>query len=377
MAATCDPPDAATTNIMKIGIVLHPYGEKHPAGLARTIFEFTKGMLERDHQNEYLIYIKSSTAPVPDLPGTNWRLHRLGEGRLWLDRLRKAPEADVYIFNTPVLPLLWKPPRSIVLALDFAYKHLPAEGIRDRLRRAVMAWYHARSMRRADAVVAISQATKDDAVAHYGIPADKITVIHCGFKPVCDTPETPIAVHEPFFLFVGIVKLRKNVQNIVRGFHEFLRAYPDASHRLLIGGNARGSYADSVRVYIAEAGLHDRVVFVGHLDDGTMSYLYRRASALVFPTLIEGFGFPILEAMHCGTPVITSDRSSLSEVAGDAALLVDPYKPQAIAEAMAKIAFEPATVERLKASGRKRATEFSWERAASKLQASAEQLFHS
>jgi glycosyltransferase involved in cell wall biosynthesis len=361
---------------MKIGIILHPYGEKNPAGLARTIFEFTKGMLETDHANEYLIFVKSPTAPSPALRGDNWSFHVLGEGRFWLDRLRNAPRADVYIFNTPVLPFFWKPPRSIVLALDFAYKHLPTERLRDYPLRFLSACYHKRSMRRADAVVAISQATKDDAVKHYGIPPEKITVIHCGFKPVCDTAEIALNAPEHFFLFVGIIKLRKNVLNIVKGFHRFAEAHPDAPHRLLIGGNASGAYADKVRQYIVDNSLGDRVTFLGHLNDGMMSYLYRRAQALVFPTLIEGFGFPVLEAMHCGTPVITSDRSSLAEVAGNAAILVDPYDPNAIAQAMARSAFDPATSDRLRSAGRERATQFSWHRAGSELRTLVEQVGH-
>lgn len=352
---------------MKIGIVLHPYGEKHPAGLARTIFEFTKGMLEVDQTNEYLIFVKSPQAPKPDLPGANWSFHALGEGRFWLDRLRKAPQADVYIFNTPVLPLVWKPPRSIVLALDFAYKHLPAEGLRDRLLRFASAWYHQRSMRRADAVVAISEATRRDAIELFHIAPEKVVTIHCGFKKICDLPEARVETPDRFFLFVGVLKHRKNVLNVVQGYHRFVERYPNAKELLVIAGRGSSAYASHVHAYVQESALEDRVRFVGFVSDEQLSYVYRRASAFVFPSFIEGFGFPLLEAMDCGTPVVTSDRSSLAEIAGDAALLVDPNDPEAIARAMADVAFEPAVRERLQKVGLERAAQFSWQKAGSEL----------
>lgn len=347
---------------MRIGIVLHPYGEDKPAGLARTIFEFTKGMLEVDEQNEYIIYLKRAPRIAPDLPGKNWQVASLGGGLLWLDKLREAPPADVYIFNTPVMPLFFKPKRSIIIALDYWYILHQAKSFKTWALSRLTFAYHWLSLRRADHIVAISQSTKDDTVRLFGIRPERISVVYAGYKKICNVSEQPLMLSEKFFFFAGIVKDRKNVFRIVQAFHAALPNLPP-EYKLAIGGNATGAYADGIRAFIANNGLGERVLWLGHLNDGQMSYAYKRAVALVFPTLLEGFGYPVLEAMDCGIPVITSSRSSLKEVGGEAALLVDPYNVSAIAEAMHKIASDEGLRQRMIERGRAWAQQFSWQKA--------------
>ena len=347
---------------MRIGIVLHPYGEDQPAGLARTIFELTKGMLMVDQENEYIIFLKRKPRVVPELPGKNWSVHVLGGGLLWLDHLRKAPQCDVTIFNTPVLPFLYKPKRSLVLALDFAYYYFPPKGFKATLLNKLTFWYHKRVLERTDSIVAISQATKDDTVKLFGILPEKISVVLCGFKNVCATPETPMDVPETFFLFVGVMKQRKNVFNVVRAFRAMCEKYPD--YMLVLGGRACGEYVDDMKCYIAKEGIEKRVFFIGHLNDGQLSYVYRRAQALVFASFIEGFGYPVLEAMACGTPVITSKFTSLGEICqNNSALLADPASVDELADAMSRIASNPSLRNELIRNGTLRAKKFSWEKA--------------
>lgn len=346
---------------MKIGIVLHPYGEDKPAGLARTIFELTQGMIAEDRENNYIIFLKNKPRVLPEFSGYNWRIEILGSGYLWLNRLKTASRADVYVFNTPVLPLFWHPPKSIVLALDFAYLDFPPRGFRGALLNKTTYWYHRRSLGRADHIIAISEATKRETMRIFGAPEKKIDVVLCGYKRVCAVPEVPLVLPEKFFLFVGIVKERKNVFNVVRGFNAFQKTHPN--HRLVIAGNAKGPYADAIRQYINAEKLTEKIVFPGHMNDGQLSYLYRRAAALVFPSFIEGFGYPVLEGMDCGIPVITSNQSSLAEVGGDGALLVDPHSPEAIAGAMARIVDEPDVRKWMIRKGHERAQQFSWEKA--------------
>ncbi|MDP3771774.1 MAG: glycosyltransferase family 1 protein [bacterium] len=346
---------------MKIGIVLHPYGEDKPAGLARTIFELTTGMIAEDRENDYIIFLKNKPRVLPEFSGKNWRIEILGSGYLWLDRLKTAPRADVYVFNTPVLPLFWRPPKSIALALDFAYLDFPPHGFFGRILNTITYWYHRRSLWRADRIVAISEATKRETMRIFHMQAEKIDVVRCGFKRVCAVPETRLALPENFFLFVGIVKERKNVFNVVRGFNAFQKTHRD--YHLVIAGNAVGPYADAIREYITAEKLEEKIIFPGHMNDGQLSYMYRRAMALVFPSFIEGFGYPVLEGMDCGIPVVTSDQSSLAEVGGDAALLIDPHRPEAIAGAMARIADEPGVREELIKKGHERTKLFSWHKA--------------
>lgn len=350
---------------MRIGIILHPYDEDKPAGLARTIFELTKGMLETDKENEYIIYLKKQPRAVLELPDS-FRVEILGGGRFWLENLKRAPKADVYIFNTPMMPLFWRPSRSVVLALDFAYWHLAHHTARAQISKWVTFFLHAYALKRTDLIISISEATKKDILALFKIEESKIKVVYCGFKKVCDVPEKKKELPQKFFFFAGIIKKRKNVLNIVRAFHLFSRKNPGYS--LVVGGGGSGEYYEAVQKYIRENNLSKEVFFVGHLNDGELSYIYKRAEGLVFPTLIEGFGYPVLEAMQCGIPVITSNQSSLCEVGGNgSALLVNPYEPQDIARAMERIAREQGLRETLKERGFAQAARFSWQKAAREL----------
>ena len=355
---------------MTIGVILHPYGENKPAGLARGILEFTRGMIANDAQNDYIIFVKKIPRVMPDFPGHRWRLEVLGTGWLWLTRLKNKSPADVYLFNTPVVPFFWKPKRAIVLAWDYGYLAFPpvnacVYALRDALKKRIVFWYHGRSLRRADHIIAVSEATRRETMRLFGIPAEKISVVYCGYKKVCDAAETPIPLPEKFFLFIGVVKERKNVMNIVRAFALFYKKHHD--HTLVIGGNATGECADAVRAYISKEGLGNAVRFIGHLNDGQLSYIYRRAEALVFPSFVEGFGYPVLEGMDCGIPVITSNISSLAEIGGPAALLVDPPSPPAIAEAMMRIADEPMLRDTLIKKGVQWKQNFSWDKAGREL----------
>jgi len=351
---------------MKIGIVLHPYGEQEPAGLGRAIFELTKAMIAAAPEREFLIFVKGNPEHKPEFPGTNWRMHSLGGGWFWLDRLHRAPPADIYLFNTPVLPHFWRR-KSVVIALDFAYLYLPPQGIGDSIGRFLLKRRHRAAMRRAVRIAAISEATRKDAIRYFRLPPEKIRTVHLGYNRICGIPEEKLAVPEKFFLFAGVLKARKNVHTIISAFALLHARRPD--FYLLLAGKAEGEYAARAREKVLKQGLEDRVRFLGYRSDGELCYLYRRAVALVYPSIIEGFGFPVLEAMDCGTPVITSRFSSLPEAAGDAAILVDPQKPEEIAEAMARIADEPGLCEELVRKGNTWKQNFSWDKAGKELTA--------
>ncbi|MBI4118633.1 MAG: glycosyltransferase family 4 protein [Parcubacteria group bacterium] len=362
---------------MKIGIILHPYDEDKPAGLARTIFELTKGMLDVDSQNEYYVFLKNTPKTPPQFPGENWKFVSLGGGRFWLEKLRNAPRCDVYIFNTPVMPFFWKPPKSIIIALDFAYWYLADKTLDGQLKKLITFLIHGYSLKKADAIVAISHATKEETARLFKIPEGKIDVVYCGFKRICVVPEKRVPLPtEKFFFFAGILKLRKNILNIVKAFHVFQGAHPDYS--LVLAGNpSGGKYFDSVLRFIEENKLTEKIHFVGHLNDPELSYVYKRTEAFLFPTLIEGFGYPVLEAMDCGVPVITSNQSSLREVGGEgSALLVDPYEPKDIAAAMREVVESSDKKEKLITAGFVRAKQFSWRKAGEELLEIVKRIHH-
>lgn len=349
---------------MKIGIILHPYGEHEPAGLGRAIFELTRAMIAYDMNHEYIIFTKEKPRVRPRFPGNNWRIEVLGGVFLWLERLRKANQCDIYVFNTPVMPLFWKPKKSIVIALDFAYLYAAPRSVKEFLTRLVLRRYHTFSLKKSSVIAAISDATKKDVIRFFRISEEKIKTVCLGFNRICDVREEIYQLPEKFFLFVGVMKERKNVFRIVRAFREFLARHPD--YHLVLIGKTGGSYYEIIARYIKQEGIGNFIHFVGYLAEGHLSYAYRRATALVFPSIIEGFGFPVLEAMNCGLPVITSRSSSLPELAGDGALLVDPHRVEEIAAAMERVTSDENFRKELSRRGILQAQSFSWEKTAEK-----------
>ncbi|MBI2048132.1 MAG: glycosyltransferase family 4 protein [Parcubacteria group bacterium] len=354
---------------MRIGILLHPYDEDKPAGLGRTILGFVMGMLETDSKNEYIIFVKKNPRKAPVLPGKNWKLHVLGEGFFWLDRMRHAPRADVYIFHTPVMPFFWRPPKSIVIILDFAYHYLLAQSWRDFVKNKILGWYHGVSLRKTDHIVSISETTKEEAIKLYNIPQEKISVVYMGFDSICNLPEEKISVPDKFFLFVGVLKPRKNPLSAIKAFAQFYKNNKD--YKLVVAGKGGGPYYEEMKRYVEEHGMKNAVVFTGFITDNQLSYMYKRAYALVFPSVFEGgFALPVFEAMDCGLPIITSGQGpyeSLEETVGGAALLVDPTNSSEISDTMRRLVEEADLREKLIQKGYEHAKKFSWNKAGHEL----------
>ena len=166
-------------------------------------------------------------------------------------------------------------------------------------------------------------------------------------------------LHHRFLLYSGNVKPHKNLERLIDAFAR-LRQQGSDDVKLLISGSEISRYA-TLRRAVHRYNLHKHVRFLGFLSTDTLAALYHLADAFVFPSLYEGFGLPPLEAMASGTPVLTSNVSSLPEVVGDAALLIDPHDPESIADGMQQILSDTALRERLIGLGRIRASRFSWE----------------
>src|SRR6185312_5340968 len=167
---------------------------------------------------------------------------------------------------------------------------------------------------------------------------------------------------KPFVLYAGNIKPHKNLERLIEAFNLLRLHSPDLRDvQLLIIGDEISKYA-TLRRAVHRHKLHKHVRFFGFVPDQTLAALYRLANVFVFPSLYEGFGLPPLEAMASGTPVITSNVSSLPEVVGDAALLIDPYEPRAIADAVRRVLADPELREDLRQRGLRRVKEFSWER---------------
>lgn len=258
------------------------------------------------------------------------------------------------------LPLLF-PGRALVTVHDLGYRLFPqAHPPLSRLYLDATTRY---SAVRASRILADSQATARDLTAFYGTPQAKIHVIYPGVDaPAAGDVEAVRARYnlpERYFLFLGTLQPRKNIARLVQAFR--LVRQRDAAVSLVLAGGRGWLYDPS---WTADV---DGVILPGYIDDADKGALYRGAIGLVMPSLYEGFGFPVLEAMHSRTAVICSSTSSLPELAGDAALLVDAEDTSAIAEAMVQLMQDTALRDDLIQRGTVQAGKFTWEAAAAQM----------
>jgi glycosyltransferase involved in cell wall biosynthesis len=265
------------------------------------------------------------------------------------------------------IPLFFRAGKYVVTVHDVIPLALPwAFPPRHRL---VLATALARIRKQAEAVIVPSTAAAEDVVHFLRVERERIHVIPMGCEPRFRPAEEPgraamlrrrYNLPERYILFVGTLEPRKNVQTLLRAFAQLIAEVPQDGLTLVIAGGDGWGGAD-YRSTVDALKLHRHVRFAGFVEDDHLPDLYRGALLFVYPSLYEGFGLPVLEAMACGTPVITSDRTSLPEVAGDAALLVDPTRPEALAAAMASILGDRGLHQALRAKGLARAQSFTWE----------------
>lgn len=346
-------------------------------GTERYAYELIAALARLDRHRPYALYTNGLPAALPPL-GPNFTLRPIPLRRLWtharLGPQLAADQPGLLFVPAHVVPLAGAPP-SVVTIHDLGYLAFPgAHTARRRLELDLTTRWSLRAARR---VIAISRATKDDLVSHYGADPARVSVVHHGlgtaFRPARD-PGVPArhGLREPYFLYVGTVQPRKNLERLIEAYAalgSLLAGETAAGERrpaapLLAIAGRRGWLTEAIERRAAQAGVAGRVRFLGYVPDEDLPALLSGATAFVFPSLYEGFGMPVLEAMACGAPVLTSATSSLPEVAGDAALLVDPADTGAIAAGLARLAADEALRADLRARGMARAAQFSWERCA-------------
>lgn len=238
--------------------------------------------------------------------------------------------------------------------------------------RTYLAWATRASARRAALVIAVSESTRQDVIALLGVSPEKVVVVYNGVtEAFCPAPAEQVEavareldLPESFILFVGTLEPRKNLVRLLEAYARLRQMQPRGGSPPLVLAGGKGWYYQEIMERVEALGLKDHVIFPGFVPADTLPWLYRAAGLFVYPSLFEGFGLPVLEAMACGTPVITSTASSLPEVAGDAALLVDPEDTEGLADAMKRVLSDPELAAHLRLAGLARAVSFSWERAA-------------
>jgi glycosyltransferase involved in cell wall biosynthesis len=255
--------------------------------------------------------------------------------------------------------------RSVVTIHDLAFLAHPEAYSSQSIQYYTQVF---RSLHQASKVIAVSDFTRNEVLNRISIAPERVVTIHEAADPAysarpaeeCASVRSRLEIPESYFLVVGTIEARKNLERLIGAYALLPRK--DRPHLVFAGGS--GFHSERVLEAVEEHRLQDHVRFLGHVNDDDLPPLYTGARCLLFPSSYEGFGLPILEAMACGCPVITSESGSLAEVAGNAALLVDPIATESIADGMRTLIGEPTVRADLIAKGHTRVQQFSWRTAA-------------
>ena len=354
---------------MRIGIDAR---KLHDFGIGTYIRNLLRELARMDRDTEYVILSRPDDAMAVRALGENFRPVAETSGNYSFAEQVRIPLAlkreKVDIFHAPhyVLPPLIRCP-SVVTIHDCIHLMFP-QYLPNRWSLAYARTSITLAARRATRVLTVSESSKRDIQRLVDIPPGKVDVIYNSYEPrfaVAPDAETVHRVREryqlqsEFVLYAGNVKPHKNLERLIEAFHIVRGRGLDHLKLILIGDEI--SRYTALRRAVHRHQLHNYVRFLGYMPEDTLAVMYRLAGVFVFPSLYEGFGLPPLEAMASGTPVVTSNVSSLPEVAGGAAVLVDPYSAEAIADGMYRVLTDNALRADLSRRGPLRASQFSWE----------------
>lgn len=383
---------------MRIGIDVS-WAQGAPSGTSSYVEGLVEALARVGSRHEYVLFTRREQPgrrgpALPDLSAPNVRrvvvdapLTNLRQ-QVTLPLALHRERLDLYHSPAFFLPLAWRGP-AVVSMFDVNFLRL-RENWRPgrRLVYLSLALQAPLAARQAARIITLSHASARDLTRLLRVPPRKIAVVPAAprdlFLDVPDPADVAAARdrYGPFFLSVGVLAPQKNLERVLRAFAAAVSdregfpgsaAYADSftamvdsrAIKLVLAGPPAGDYAEAVlRPLARELDIVERVVFVGRTDDAALRALYHAALALVYPSLGEGFGLPIVEAMACGCPVVTSTVSSMPEVAGDAALLVDPHDVAALSGSLRDLLAAPALRADLAERGRARAALFTWDEAA-------------
>lgn len=294
---------------------------------------------------------------------------------LWFEwaipRALKRFKVDVFLTTDGYSSLRTNVPTILVMH-DLAFEHFPEQI--PLLPCRFLQHYSPKYVQKAQHICTVSEYSKKDLVKRYGVSPSKITVTPNAASPIFKPIENPkkkaeiqlqYADGEEYFLFVGAIHPRKNLSNLLIAFEAF-KEKTKSPAKLLIAGRKAWNSHKALKVY-ENMSFQKEVVFLGRLELSVLIEVIGSALALTFPSVFEGFGLPILEAMHCDVPVITSNVSSMPEVAGDATLLVNPHDSESIVEALCQMYESPKLRQELIEKGRLQRLKYSWQKSADEL----------
>lgn len=362
---------------MKIWIDGYEANVLQRLGSSQVAFEILKNLEKIDRKNEYIILLPS--LPLDNLPKQRqgWSYKILKPKRLWtqitlpLALYSAKVKPDLIFSPTHYIPR-FSPVKRVVTIFDLAYLHFP-----DMFNKKDL-WqlknWTSFSAQNAEKIITISQSTKKDIIKEYGVDKDKITVAYpgydketfkvCNSKPKIEELKDKYKTGDNYIIYIGTIQPRKNLIRLIEAF-----ARIEGDLKLVIVGKTTGEgrqgwMFEDILQAPANLGIKERVVFTGFVPTEHLPYLLTGAKGYILPSLWEGFGISVVEAMATGVPVIVSNVSSLPEVVGSAGLLVDPYSLDQIEQAIRTIISDKKLSQKLSKKGLKQAQKFSWDKMA-------------
>jgi len=326
-----------------------------------------------DPENEYVLLAPSTEKDFSTPQRFIWDQFKVP----WRARAAKADILHQPCFSAPI----FYTGKIVITVHDLISMHFP-KNLPLASRMFYSKWMPF-SYRRADKIIAISEDTKKDIMVRLHIPEEKIKVIHSAVSPVFQEIKDEVfsrkiknkyKTGDKFILDVGTLEPRKNLPFLVRAYNLALKK-AQIPHNLVLSGK-KGWYYDDLFQLIKDLKLEDKVIFTGYVAEEDLPGLYNAADLFAFPSLYEGFGFPPLEAMACGTPVISSNTSSLPEVVGSAGILLAPENEQIWADKIIEVIQNPVLKQKMRENGLKQAKKFSWEETAQKTIAVYQEVYN-
>jgi glycosyltransferase involved in cell wall biosynthesis len=385
-AAARERPPSRTREFMRIGVDASVLSEPQ-AGIPRAVSEILRALQQIDQDNDYCLYARRDF----DFPLGNprWRkcIHPRIPYLLGSLYLRNGTTRGLDVFwttRTHAFPLGLPPTVARILTVyDLVWLLYPET--MESVNRFAQGLFAARGIRQAHKIIAISESTRQGLIEKSAAPPDKIEVVHLGASPCFtarDRAESArfiagkYGVSSEYICTVGTVEPRKNIITLIEAMR-ILRDRGQLRHQLLIAGGS-GWKNSNIYASVQRCGLTEQEVkFLGWVPDEDLPRLYSGAALFVFPSLYEGFGLPLLEAMASAVPVVASNTSSVPEVVRDAGILVSPQRPGEFADAITRVITDAALSRALVEKGLKRARGLTWEAAASKVRRILEEAPHS
>jgi len=328
-----------------------------------------------DTDNQYTVYVSSTNSHHFSELGPNFNFVSSYSHRplriLWEQTglPRDLSHRKIDVFHGPAFVSPWvKVCPQVTTIFDMTWFLFPEK--HTFVKRHYFKTMIPRSVRQSDVIIAISESVKKDIVRILDVPPEKVEVTYLGkeesFKPVRSAERlgrvrAKYGLTGKAVLFVGVVEPRKNLVRLIQAFTRLKALHGD--YRLVIAGGFGWDYKEVLKA-ARESGIRERVLFTGFIPDEDLPELYNAAEVFVYPSLYEGFGLPVLEAMACGIPVITSNVSSMPEVAGDAGILVDPRSTADLAQALDRVLADSTLRKQMREKGLERSRLFSWEKTA-------------